>query len=97
MTISAPSAEQLFDALEAAIDALGRKKLDDDADRINRTLERGRIRKACKQLEQLEKAIAKLKKVTAAEKRTLLGYVERLEAYCRMAPFNWFNFYDFWQ
>ena len=23
-------------------------------------------------------------------------YVERLEHYCRMAPYNWFNFYDFW-
>lgn len=23
-------------------------------------------------------------------------YVARLEAYCRAAPFNWFNFYDFW-
>ncbi len=23
-------------------------------------------------------------------------YVERLEHYCRVAPFNWFNFYDFW-
>jgi predicted LPLAT superfamily acyltransferase len=23
-------------------------------------------------------------------------YVERLEHYCRLAPFNWFNFYDFW-
>ena len=23
-------------------------------------------------------------------------YVERLEHYCRAAPFNWFNFYDFW-
>jgi predicted LPLAT superfamily acyltransferase len=23
-------------------------------------------------------------------------YVERLEHYCRIAPFNWFNFYDFW-
>jgi predicted LPLAT superfamily acyltransferase len=29
--------------------------------------------------------------------RTMTLYVERLEAYCRMAPFNWFNFYDFWQ
>lgn len=29
--------------------------------------------------------------------RALAGYVERLEAYCRDAPFNWFNFYDFWQ
>jgi predicted LPLAT superfamily acyltransferase len=24
-------------------------------------------------------------------------YVERLEFYCREAPFNWFNFYDFWK
>ena len=23
-------------------------------------------------------------------------YVERLEHYCRGAPFNWFNFYDYW-
>lgn len=23
-------------------------------------------------------------------------YVSRLEDYCREAPFNWFNFYDFW-
>jgi predicted LPLAT superfamily acyltransferase len=23
-------------------------------------------------------------------------YASRLEHYCRMAPFNWFNFYDFW-
>ena len=24
-------------------------------------------------------------------------YVHRLEAYCRIAPSNWFNFYDFWE
>jgi len=24
-------------------------------------------------------------------------YAYRLEAYCRMAPNNWFNFYDFWE
>lgn len=24
-------------------------------------------------------------------------YVERLEHYCRAAPYNWFNFYDFWE
>lgn len=24
-------------------------------------------------------------------------YVARLEHYCRRAPYNWFNFYDFWQ
>lgn len=29
--------------------------------------------------------------------RTMRRYVERLEHYCRMAPFNWFNFYDFWK
>lgn len=24
-------------------------------------------------------------------------YVSRLEHYCRAAPYNWFNFYDFWE
>ena len=24
-------------------------------------------------------------------------YAERLEHYCRLAPDNWFNFYDFWR
>ena len=24
-------------------------------------------------------------------------YAERLEAYCRQAPNNWFNFFDFWE
>lgn len=24
-------------------------------------------------------------------------YAERLEHYCRVAPYNWFNFYDFWR
>jgi predicted LPLAT superfamily acyltransferase len=29
--------------------------------------------------------------------KTLMGrYVARLEHHCRAAPFNWFNFYDFW-
>ncbi len=23
-------------------------------------------------------------------------YAERLECFCRLAPYNWFNFYDFW-
>jgi len=26
----------------------------------------------------------------------LLRYVALLEHYCRLAPYNWFNFYDFW-
>lgn len=28
---------------------------------------------------------------------TMSRYVARLEHYCRAAPFNWFNFYDFWR
>lgn len=27
----------------------------------------------------------------------LRHYAERLEHYCRLAPYNWFNFYDFWR
>lgn len=27
----------------------------------------------------------------------LIRYVERLEHYSRLAPYNWFNFYDFWK
>jgi predicted LPLAT superfamily acyltransferase len=27
----------------------------------------------------------------------LQQYVSRLEYYCRIAPYNWFNFYDYWQ
>jgi predicted LPLAT superfamily acyltransferase len=27
----------------------------------------------------------------------LQRYAERLEYYCRLAPYNWFNFYDFWR
>ena len=29
--------------------------------------------------------------------RLLRRYAERLEYYCRLAPYNWFNFYDFWR
>jgi predicted LPLAT superfamily acyltransferase len=28
--------------------------------------------------------------------QALQRYVERLEHYCRDAPYNWYNFYDFW-
>ena len=24
-------------------------------------------------------------------------YAERIEHHCRLAPDNWFNFFDFWQ
>lgn len=30
--------------------------------------------------------------ITEATRR----YAERLEHYCRLAPYNWFNFYDYW-
>jgi predicted LPLAT superfamily acyltransferase len=33
----------------------------------------------------------------AVLKQTLEQYVERIEHYCRLAPYNWFNFYDFWK
>ena len=29
--------------------------------------------------------------------QSLTRYVQRLEYYCRLFPYNWFNFYDFWQ
>ncbi|MND04262.1 hypothetical protein D3C83_244540 [compost metagenome] len=29
-------------------------------------------------------------------KDALQRYVGRLEHYCRLAPYNWFNFYDYW-
>ena len=32
----------------------------------------------------------------AAIERALHRYAGRLEHYCRKAPYNWFNFYDFW-
>jgi predicted LPLAT superfamily acyltransferase len=33
---------------------------------------------------------------TAAVEAALARYTQRLEHYCREAPYNWFNFYDFW-
>lgn len=33
----------------------------------------------------------------AALDRVLARYAQRLEHYVRLAPYNWFNFYDFWQ
>jgi predicted LPLAT superfamily acyltransferase len=32
----------------------------------------------------------------SATSRLIACYVARLEHYCRMAPYNWFNFFDFW-
>jgi Predicted acyltransferase len=33
----------------------------------------------------------------AAVQGTMQFYASRLEHFCRLAPYNWFNFYDFWQ
>ena len=33
----------------------------------------------------------------AAIEEAIHKYVERLEHYCRLAPYNWFNFYDYWR
>ena len=33
---------------------------------------------------------------TQAVELALQNYVARLEHYCRLSPYNWFNFYDFW-
>jgi predicted LPLAT superfamily acyltransferase len=33
----------------------------------------------------------------AAVHSAIEAYVRRLEHYCRAAPYNWFNFYDFWR
>jgi predicted LPLAT superfamily acyltransferase len=32
----------------------------------------------------------------ACLERSVQSYVRRLEHYCRLAPYNWFNFYDYW-
>lgn len=33
---------------------------------------------------------------SALMEQSVRRYVERLEHYCRLAPYNWFNFYDYW-
>lgn len=33
----------------------------------------------------------------AEVRRAMARYAELLEKYCRCAPYNWFNFFDFWQ
>ncbi len=33
----------------------------------------------------------------AVIEQLLQRYAGRVEHYCRLAPYNWFNFYDFWQ
>lgn len=33
----------------------------------------------------------------AAIRQAMQDYADRLSHYCRLAPYNWFNFFDFWQ
>lgn len=33
----------------------------------------------------------------AAIERAMQAYADRLGGFCRQAPYNWFNFFDFWQ
>jgi predicted LPLAT superfamily acyltransferase len=47
-------------------------------------------------------SFAEVARTDRGERRALLAswvqrYAERLEHYVRLAPYNWFNFYDFWQ
>ena len=43
-----------------------------------------------------EPGAAEGESVEQAIERTMRRYVARLEHYSRSAPYNWFNFYDFW-
>jgi len=48
-------------------------------------------------LEELSEASAVAKDAREAwARRRLARYVERLEHYARRSPYNWFNFYDYW-
>lgn len=43
-----------------------------------------------------------MKRIDPAQREAMIAqslrrYVARLEHYCRVAPYNWFNFYDFWK
>jgi len=33
----------------------------------------------------------------AAIRAAQQNYADRLSHFCRIAPYNWFNFFDFWQ
>ena len=49
-------------------------------------------------IEAFRQSIHLPRKGRSAALETIAGaYAARLEAYCRKAPLQWFNFYDFWQ
>lgn len=46
--------------------------------------------------------LADMRGIDLAQREVMIGqslrhYVARLEHYCRKAPYNWFNFYEFWK
>ena len=43
-----------------------------------------------------ERGPGRAKAVNAAIDAAIAAYVARLEHFCRIAPYNWFNFYDYW-
>jgi predicted LPLAT superfamily acyltransferase len=44
-----------------------------------------------------EPAVAGPGERAQAVAEAMLRYTQRLEHYCKAAPYNWFNFYDFWK
>ena len=44
-----------------------------------------------------EKIVLPRKERSERLDQCITKYVQRLEEYCYMAPYQWFNFYDFWQ
>lgn len=47
--------------------------------------------------EQLPDLVAPRAEREAEIERAVRGYAARIEYYCRLAPYNWFNFFDFWR
>ena len=45
----------------------------------------------------LETPVTERSRRDAALQSWVEGYAQQLERQCRLAPYNWFNFYDFWQ
>ena len=44
----------------------------------------------------LRRLVQERRERAAAVQTAVAHFAQRLEHYCRLAPYNWFNFYDFW-
>jgi predicted LPLAT superfamily acyltransferase len=55
------------------------------------------LRRALRDHGRFHPAARRPGRARAPDPRCLLDYVARLEALCREAPYNWFNFYDYWR